>query len=331
MNIRGINGARDAENSFALIIDGVLQTNPAAFNREYADLKQIEVVKGPQGAIYGRNAAAGAIIITTTKPGKTFGGDVKIGYGEDNTQTGSLVMSGPLSDRAGWKVAADYRKTDGFYYNSYLKNDSVDDYMGWNVNARVVFEPSDNSTLDVKAHYGKVDAASISFNAEFPRARLTFARPAERAAVQRGRQHPLKFDFVNNIDPTNDQEALDVSLKFDAETQLRQADGVGPLQRHQELVRFGRHERVVRLLQRRCGLPGQCRPGVLVGLRVAAAADHLLRGAHGRRRPRSSALHARRPATARSTRCETRRTTASRCASRPRVTSACAGWAASTT
>lgn len=58
VNIRGINGARDAENSFALIIDGILQTNPAAFNREYADLQQIEIVKGPQGAIYGRNAAA---------------------------------------------------------------------------------------------------------------------------------------------------------------------------------------------------------------------------------------------------------------------------------
>ena len=58
VNIRGINGARDAENSFAYILDGILYTNPAAFNREYTDLKQIEVFKGPQGAIYGRNAAA---------------------------------------------------------------------------------------------------------------------------------------------------------------------------------------------------------------------------------------------------------------------------------
>ena len=46
VNIRGINGARDAENSFAFIIDGVLYTNPAAFNREYTDLQQIEVFKG---------------------------------------------------------------------------------------------------------------------------------------------------------------------------------------------------------------------------------------------------------------------------------------------
>ena len=49
VNIRGINGARDAENSFAFIVDGVLMTNPAAFNREYADLQQIEIVKGSPG------------------------------------------------------------------------------------------------------------------------------------------------------------------------------------------------------------------------------------------------------------------------------------------
>ncbi len=226
VNIRGINGARDAENSFALIIDGVLQTNPAAFNREYSDLKQLEIVKGPQGAVYGRNAAAGAIIITTTKPGKEFGGDVNVGFGEDNTQTANFTLSGPLSDRAGWKLQGDYRTTDGFYRNTAvgrlapqfatpgLKSASVDDFEGWNVNARFIFEPTDSSTLDVKAHYGKVDAASISFNA-------AFALPATAAAFG----SPLfnedpnlrNFSFVNNVDPFNIQEAKDLSIKFDSD------------------------------------------------------------------------------------------------------------------
>jgi iron complex outermembrane receptor protein len=62
VNIRGINSARDTDPAFALVIDGVLYTNPAALNREYADLSSIEVLKGPQGAIYGRNAEAGAIV-----------------------------------------------------------------------------------------------------------------------------------------------------------------------------------------------------------------------------------------------------------------------------
>ena len=217
VNIRGINGARDAENSFALIIDGVLQTNPAAFNREYADLKQIEVVKGPQGAIYGRNAAAGAIIITTTKPTDTFSGSAKLGIGQDSTTTGSVVLSGPISDTAGWKIAADYRKTDGFYSNRFLNSNSVDDYDGFNINARFVFEPTDSSTLDIKARYGEVEAASISFNPVFlVPGFVGSGLPNAQLFNEDVNQH--NFEFVNNIDPFNNQESMDISAKWDQTT-----------------------------------------------------------------------------------------------------------------
>ena len=63
VTIRGINTGRDAEPNFALVIDGVLQTNPNALNQELANVTQIEVLKGPQGAVYGRNALAGALIV----------------------------------------------------------------------------------------------------------------------------------------------------------------------------------------------------------------------------------------------------------------------------
>jgi iron complex outermembrane receptor protein len=217
VNIRGINGARDAENSFALIIDGVLQTNPAAFNREYSDLKQIEVVKGPQGAIYGRNAAAGAIIITTTKPTDVFSGSAKLGVGQDSMTTGSVVLSGPISDTAGWKIAADYRKTDGFYKNRFLNNSSVDDYDGFNINARLVFEPSDGSTLDIKARYGEVEAAAISFNPVFlVPGFVGSGLPNAQLFNEDVNKH--NFEFVNNVDPFNNQESFDISAKWDQAT-----------------------------------------------------------------------------------------------------------------
>ena len=217
VNIRGINGARDAENSFALIIDGVLQTNPAAFNREYSDLKQIEVVKGPQGAIYGRNAAAGAIIITTTKPSDVFAGSAKVGLGQDSMTTGSVVLSGPISDTAGWKIAADYRKTDGFYKNRFLNNSSVDDYDGFNINARFVFEPTDSATLDVKARYGEVEAAAISFNPVFlVPGFVGSGLPNAQLFNEDVNKH--NFEFVNNIDPFNNQESFDISAKWDQAT-----------------------------------------------------------------------------------------------------------------
>lgn len=76
VNIRGIDQrlARRREQ-LRLHRRRRLMTNPAAFNREYVDLRQIEVVKGPQGALYGRNAAAGAVIVTTQPPGDDFEGE----------------------------------------------------------------------------------------------------------------------------------------------------------------------------------------------------------------------------------------------------------------
>ena len=59
INIRGINGARDAESSVALIVDGILKTNSAQLNQPQGTLRQIEILKGPQGAIYGRKRSGG--------------------------------------------------------------------------------------------------------------------------------------------------------------------------------------------------------------------------------------------------------------------------------
>ena len=213
VNIRGINGARDAENSFAFIVDGVLMTNPAAFNREYADLQQIEIVKGPQGAIYGRNAAAGAIIVTTQKPGEETEVNLKGSVAGDATYVLSGTVSGPMSDTSYYSLHADYRASDGFYENSFIGGSIVDDFENTNISGRLYFEPSDDLTVDVKARYGEVDAASITFNAAF--ALPTFGLFVNPLFYEDVNAH--NFTFTHNIDPQNDQEALEFSIKADWE------------------------------------------------------------------------------------------------------------------
>lgn len=214
VNIRGINGARDAENSFALIIDGILHTNPAALNREYANLQQIEILKGPQGAIYGRNAAAGAIIITNRKPGDEFEGEFKVSGANDDSYYASAYVAGPVSDRVGVSLQADWRDTDGFYFNETLQTKSVDDFENFNISARTVIETSDTSSLDIKARYGEVDAAAISFNAAFAASFLAdlFGDPLLFEDVN---EH--NFQFVNQIDPYNEQTTIEISAKYEAE------------------------------------------------------------------------------------------------------------------
>ena len=78
--VRGISQARNSEPSVAVLIDGVLMANPSQFNQELYDISSIEVLKGPQGALYGRNAIGGAIIINTKDPGDHIEGKVMAGY-----------------------------------------------------------------------------------------------------------------------------------------------------------------------------------------------------------------------------------------------------------
>ncbi len=214
VNIRGINGARDAENSFAFIVDGVLYTNPAAFNREYINLKQIEVFKGPQGALYGRNAAAGAIIITTEKPGNETHGKLSVSAAEDNTYVVKGGISGALSqDTVFASLSGDWRKSDGFYRNSFQGGAPVvDAFESYNLNGRILWQPSDALSVDIKARIGDIDASAITFNS-------TFNLPVFASATNNppAFQDVNDFDFLfqPNIISDNDQSAKEFSAKFD--------------------------------------------------------------------------------------------------------------------
>jgi iron complex outermembrane receptor protein len=81
ITIRGISQARNSEPSVAVLVDGVLEPNPYEFDQELNDIKEIEVLKGPQGALYGRDAIAGAIIIRTQDLSDHFEGSAKVGVG----------------------------------------------------------------------------------------------------------------------------------------------------------------------------------------------------------------------------------------------------------
>ncbi len=126
INIRGINGARDAESSVALVVDGILKTNTAQLNQDQGTLRQIEILKGPQGALYGRNAAAGAIVIQTLKPGDTLEVGARVSAAEDNTYSANGYIATPIAEGAGVVLSGSYFTTDGFYFNRFLNDHVVD-------------------------------------------------------------------------------------------------------------------------------------------------------------------------------------------------------------
>lgn len=215
VNIRGLNGARDGETNFAFILDGILYTNPSAFNREYTDLAQIEVLKGPQGALYGRSAAAGAIIVTTSKPNEEFEASVELGVAEYGTKTIQGTVAGELiEDTLYGRLSADSRDTDGFLTNVFLNEDVVNDFSSQSISGRLIWQPSDELTIDTKMRYADVDAASIAFNASFalPGFAAAFGNPDFFEEV-----NDHNFVFAPNVDPSNSQETFEFSVKLDYE------------------------------------------------------------------------------------------------------------------
>ena len=213
VNIRGINTGRDAETNFALVIDGVLQTNPNAFNRELSNVSQIEVLKGPQGALYGRNAVAGAIILNTRKPADAFEADIDVGVANKGTVKGNLFVSGPLGENAGGSLSAYHRRTDGFFYNSTLRCDNCSDYLEeTGGSGRLTFSAGDKANFDVKAAYSKVSAGAINFNAAFalPGFAAAFGNPD---FYQNVNDHVFKY--MNNVKPVNEQKNTNLSIKGD--------------------------------------------------------------------------------------------------------------------
>jgi iron complex outermembrane receptor protein len=160
--VRGISQARNSEPSVAVQVDGVLETNPAEFNQELFDIQQIEVLKGPQGALYGRNAIGGAIIITTKDPADEFEANVKAGYGNENSIRGQLGVSGPIGDSAGFRASVNYYKTDGFLDNVFL-NEKADPVEDLSARVRFVWKPSDNFTGDLRLSMDDLSTRALYF------------------------------------------------------------------------------------------------------------------------------------------------------------------------
>ena len=218
--IRGINGARDAETNFAFIVDGILYTNPSAFNREYPDLSQIEVLKGPQGALYGRSAAAGAVIMSTKRPTQDFEGSVKVGAAEYGTYYGMATVAGGLGEDVAGRLTVNYRQTDGFLKNVYLRDDVVNDYEETGVSGRLVWDVSDTMTVDTKLRVSEVSAASISFNAAFELPFFVgaldglqgFGVDPSAASID---VNDFEWVYSPNVDPENEQETIELSIKVD--------------------------------------------------------------------------------------------------------------------
>ena len=113
ITIRGVSQTRNGEPPVAVVIDGVLQVNARAFDQPLFDVDQIEVLKGPQGALYGRNATQGAILINTRAPSEEFEGYVQGTAATGDDYSIEASVSGPISDDIQYRLSGKYRDRGG--------------------------------------------------------------------------------------------------------------------------------------------------------------------------------------------------------------------------
>lgn len=140
----------------ALHVDGAVVSRAEAQLTSLFDLERVEVLRGPQGTLYGRNATGGSINLITAKPTRDFSGYARATYGNYNQLVTEAAISGPITDNILFRVAAKTENRDGFGENPVTGND-VDDLGRWMARAHLLFEFSDSIDLLLTGEYFRQD------------------------------------------------------------------------------------------------------------------------------------------------------------------------------
>jgi outer membrane receptor protein involved in Fe transport len=162
--IRGVGTVGDnpgLESSVGIVIDGVYRPRNGVGFGDLGDVSRIEVLKGPQGTLFGKNTSAGVINIITKEPSFTFGAGADLDVGNYSLVHGDAWVTGPITEQlAGMLYVADGNR-DGFYKVNTAggpRTDKTDqDQDFWTVRGQLLWQPNDKMSLRVIGDYTKRD------------------------------------------------------------------------------------------------------------------------------------------------------------------------------
>jgi iron complex outermembrane recepter protein len=212
--IRGFgNGANNAgiEPSVAVFIDGIYRSRAGAAIGDLPNLQRVEVLRGPQSTLFGKNASAGVISLVTREPKFEFGGSGEISYGNFNAIVAKGDITGPLGENAAGALSFGYNKRDGFVENIGLGID-VNDRNRYNVRADLLIKPSDKLKVRAIADYDHLDEICCAVA-------NVLSGPATAAVNFAGGQlvpnAPFADRVYSEIPPVNEVSNKGVSLQVD--------------------------------------------------------------------------------------------------------------------
>lgn len=216
--IRGFgNGANNAgiEPSVGVFVDGVYRSRTASQITDLPDVERIEVLRGPQSTLFGKNASAGVISIVTKEPEFEFGGLVDLSYGNYNAIVAKGLVTGPImADTLAFSLAGGVNMRDGYLENPITGTDS-NDRDRWFARGQLLFDNGSPVRARLIADYDKIDEICCGV--------VNLRRSAASNAILAiGGQIPDPNDpfadvIYTNLDSTNDIENYGVSgqLEYD--------------------------------------------------------------------------------------------------------------------
>lgn len=163
ITIRGLSQVRNGESPVAIVVDGVIQPEAREFNQELFDIQQIEVLKGPQGALYGRNAIGGAIVIQTKEP--TNETEIKFDGGAGNAglvRAHASVSGALIEDKLLVRVSAGHKSHNGYNENVFLRT-PADFFQEQSGRVRMIYKATDHFSADFRASYSDNKSGALEF------------------------------------------------------------------------------------------------------------------------------------------------------------------------
>lgn len=218
LTIRGLTEVRNGEAPVSFVIDGVQEVSNKQFSQELFDVQSIQVLKGPQGALYGRNASGGAIVVTTKQPTNDFQGYVQAGAGQGSEYAAQGVISGPIvPDQVLFRIAGGYVNRDGYFENVYL-NKKVDGLKDTTVRGLLKWLPSENLTAELRLNFVRTSGGAVNFQyqgANFDPANPCFLNPANPFGGPAPDPNRVVNTFCANNLGQNTRDLNEATVKLD--------------------------------------------------------------------------------------------------------------------
>ena len=218
ITIRGLSQVRNADAPVAMVVDGVQVPNSKSFTQDLFDLQNVQILRGPQGALYGRNAPGGAILITTKAPTDVTEGYVEGGIGTGNERYAKGVVGGAIiDDKLYYRIGGSVTGREGYFENDNLDK-KQDPYHDETLHTMLRWYPIQGLSIDARINGAYTTGGANNFVAQnilydpTNPCHLSPTNPFGGPAVD---ANVVTTHFCSSYIGHNDRSIVDGSLKAD--------------------------------------------------------------------------------------------------------------------